>query len=61
MDLIKVLQENITLEVLYYIFAFFVAMDILTGVVKAWKNGRMTKEEHDELISLMTVDEVIGG
>lgn len=41
MDLIKVLQENITLEVLYYIFAFFVAMDILTGVVKAWKNGRM--------------------
>ena len=41
MDLIKVLQENITLEVLYYIFALFVAMDILTGVVKAWKNGRM--------------------
>lgn len=41
MDFIKVLQENITLEVLYYIFAFFVAMDILTGVIKAWKNGRM--------------------
>lgn len=41
MDLVKVLQENITLEVLYYVFALFVSMDILTGVVKAWKNGRM--------------------
>ncbi|EGT4145196.1 holin [Clostridium perfringens] len=41
MDLIKILQENITLEVLYYVFALFVSMDILTGVVKAWKNGRM--------------------
>lgn len=41
MDLVKVLQENITLEVLYYVFALFVSMDILTGVVKSWKNGRM--------------------
>lgn len=41
MDLVQVLQQNITLEVLYYTFAIFVAVDILTGVIKAWKNGRM--------------------
>ena len=41
MELINLLKENITLEVLYYTFAFFVAMDVLTGVTKAWKNGRI--------------------
>ena len=41
MDLIKILQENVTLEVLYYTFATLVAADIFTGVIKAWKNGRM--------------------
>lgn len=41
MDLVQVLQQNITLEVLNYTFAIFVAVDILTGVIKAWKNGKM--------------------
>lgn len=41
MELIQVLQENITLEILFYAFAFFVAIDVLAGVMKAWKNGRV--------------------
>ncbi|WP_404988442.1 phage holin family protein [Clostridium culturomicium] len=40
MDLVNLLKESITLEVLYYTFTFFVVFDILTGMVKAWKNGR---------------------
>lgn len=40
MDLINILKESITLEVLYYIFTAFVAFDIITGMVKAWKHGR---------------------
>lgn len=35
--------------------------DYIHKVGKYYERGRMTKEEHDELISLMTADEVIGG
>lgn len=35
--------------------------DYMYKVGKYYERGRMTKEEHDELISLMTADEVIGG
>ena len=41
MDLIKILQENVTLEILYYTFATLVAADIFTGAIKSWKNGKM--------------------
>lgn len=41
MDLVNVLKENITLEALYYLFAFLVFMDVITGVTKAWKQGRV--------------------
>ena len=41
MDLIKILQENVTLEALYYLFTFLVFMDVITGVTKAWKQGRV--------------------
>lgn len=35
--------------------------DYMHKVGKYYERGRMTKEEHDELMSLMTADEVIGG
>lgn len=35
--------------------------DYIHKVGKYYERGRMTKEEHDELMSLMTADEVIGG
>ena len=33
--------------------------DYMYKVGKYYERGRMTKEEHDELMSLMTADEVI--
>lgn len=33
--------------------------DYMHKVGKYYERGRMTKEEHDELMSLMTADEVI--
>lgn len=35
--------------------------DYMHKVGKYYERGRMSKEEHDELMSLMTADEVIGG
>lgn len=35
--------------------------DYIHKVGKYYERGRMSKEEHDELMSLMTADEVIGG
>ncbi len=40
MELVNLLKEHVTLEIVYYAFAFLVFFDTLTGVVKAWKNGR---------------------
>lgn len=40
MDFLKILQENITLETLYYVFSILVAFDVATGIIKAWKNGK---------------------
>ena len=40
MDFLKILQENITLETLYYVFSILVAFDVATGVIKAWKKGK---------------------
>ncbi|MDK0734731.1 phage holin family protein [Clostridium perfringens] len=40
MDL-KQLMDLIALETLFLIFGFLVFTDTLTGVMKAWKNGRM--------------------
>lgn len=41
MDIINIIQEHITLAVLYQIYSLCVGFDVLTGVVKAWKNGRL--------------------
>ena len=41
MELIKMLQENISLETLYLIFSILVVGDVITGIIKAWKNGRL--------------------
>lgn len=41
MELITKLQENITLETLYYVFAVLVIFDVVTGCAKAWKSGKL--------------------
>ena len=41
MELITKLQENVTLETLYYVFAMLVIFDVITGCAKAWKAGRL--------------------
>lgn len=41
MEFIKSLQEHISLDTLYVIFSILVVADILTGVIKAWKNQRL--------------------
>lgn len=41
MELIKTLQESIALETLYVVFSILVVADVTTGVIKAWKNGRL--------------------
>lgn len=41
MDLINLLQENVTLETLYYVFGILVVFDVITGCVKAWKLGKL--------------------
>lgn len=41
MELIKMLQENISLQTLYLIFSIEVVVDVITGIMKAWKNGRL--------------------
>ena len=41
MELITTLQENVTLETLYYAFAVLVIFDVITGCAKAWKSGRL--------------------
>lgn len=35
------LQQQITMEILYYVFTILVAFDIATGIGKAWKSGRL--------------------
>ncbi|MGL4761889.1 MAG: phage holin family protein [Sarcina sp.] len=40
MNLSDVYQQ-ITMEVLYYIFTILVAFDVATGMGKAWKHGRL--------------------
>lgn len=41
LEVLKQLREHIALETLYFIFAFLVFADTLTGVTKAWKNQRL--------------------
>lgn len=41
MQLINELLEYVTLSVLFNLFAILVMFDVMTGVTKAWKNGRM--------------------
>lgn len=41
MELIELLKDNVTLEILYKAFTVCVTFDILTGVIKAWKLGRL--------------------
>ena len=41
MELIKMLQENISLQTLYLIFSIEVVVDVITWIMKAWKNGRL--------------------
>ncbi len=40
MDLVN-LQEMITLETLYTVFSILVVADVISGVIKAWKQGRL--------------------
>ena len=40
MDLVN-LQEMITLETLYIVFSILVVGDVISGVIKAWKNSRL--------------------
>ena len=40
MDLVN-LQEMITLETLYTVFSTLVVADVISGVIKAWKQGRL--------------------
>lgn len=40
MDLVN-LHEMITLETLYIIFSILVVADVVSGVIKAWKNSRL--------------------
>lgn len=41
MDFLLELIKQVELEVLYQLFSIFVAFDVLTGVMKAWKKRRM--------------------
>lgn len=38
---LKEIMELVSLETLFITFGFLVFIDTLTGVIKAWKNGRM--------------------
>lgn len=40
MDLVN-LKEMITLETLYTVFSILVVADVISGVIKAWKQGRL--------------------
>lgn len=40
-ELAKVIMQYVTLEGLYTLFAIFVAIDVFTGVIKAWKQRRL--------------------
>lgn len=40
MEIINELQKHVTLETLYFMFAILVGLDVLTGVIKAWMQGR---------------------
>lgn len=40
MDLVN-LKEMITLETLYVVFSILVVGDVISGVIKAWKQGRL--------------------
>lgn len=41
MELVNLLNEHVTLETLYYVFAVLVVFDVITGCAKAWKAGRL--------------------
>ena len=41
MELIDFLKDKVTLETLYYCFAISIGFDVFTGIVKAWKNGKL--------------------
>lgn len=40
MEFITELQKHIALETIYYIFALLMCFDVITGVIKAWKQGK---------------------
>ena len=41
MELIELLKDKVSLETLYYCFATSIGFDVFTGVIKAWKNGKL--------------------
>lgn len=46
-----ILKDNITLDILYLVFSLCVGFDVLTGIVKAWKNRKLkSKTLRDGLI-----------
>lgn len=40
MELIKLLQSNVPLSTTYLMYACLVFADVMSGMLKAWKNGR---------------------
>ena len=41
MDIIELIQKQVTLITLFYAFGFLVGIDVFTGLIKAWKKGRL--------------------
>ena len=41
MEMIRVIETYITLNTLYTLFAFFIFLDTVTGLIKAFKNRRI--------------------
>ena len=41
MEIIELIQGQVTLITLFYTFGFLVAIDVFTGLIKAWKKGRL--------------------
>ena len=41
MEIIELIQGQVTLITLFYTFGFLVGIDVFTGLIKAWKNGRL--------------------
>lgn len=41
MEIIELIQGQVTLITLFYTFGFLVSIDVFTGLIKAWKTGKL--------------------